>query len=190
LPAFGLGATPPEGKEYQALYDTGATHTCISPRVVDEIKLASFGATNVGVGGGDLETTTHLVNIGMPNRVMFPMMRVAKVAVEGSSVLSTLRSSTGHSLKRLFIEFSEKNVPSPSAFDNSKSGRTVARDSRNMRTAGSIYNTSISASNPKRERVLGVISFLDTLAKNVRLLFPRISNGDILCTPRSWSFRK
>lgn len=87
FPAFGFGERPPEGKEYQALYDTGATHSCVSPRVVDELKLASFGVTSVGVGGGDLETTTHLVNIEMPNRVMFSMMRVAKVAARGVDVI-------------------------------------------------------------------------------------------------------
>jgi hypothetical protein len=88
FPAFAPGAgQPEEGKEYQALYDTGATHSCVSPKVVDELKLASFGATSVGVGGGNLGTTTHLVNIGMPNHVMFPMMRVAKVAAVGVDVI-------------------------------------------------------------------------------------------------------
>jgi hypothetical protein len=66
-----------------ALYDTGATHSSISPRVVSELGLASIGAQNVGVGGGTLTTTVHLVNIGLPNNVMFAMWRVASVLVQG-----------------------------------------------------------------------------------------------------------
>jgi SEC-C motif/Aspartyl protease len=73
----------PQGRKYQALYDTGATHSSISPKVVAELALASVGAQNVGVGGGMLTTTTHLVNIGLPNKVMFSMMRVAQIAVQG-----------------------------------------------------------------------------------------------------------
>ncbi|HLJ16109.1 MAG TPA: aspartyl protease family protein [Bryobacteraceae bacterium] len=82
FPAF----VPPnqlQGRKYQALYDTGATHSSISPRVVADLKLASIGAQNVHVGGGTLPTTAHLVNIGLPNKVMFTMMRVAQVALHG-----------------------------------------------------------------------------------------------------------
>lgn len=37
----------------------------------------------MGVGGGTLATTVHLINIALPNRLMFPMWRVAKVASHG-----------------------------------------------------------------------------------------------------------
>jgi hypothetical protein len=80
FPAF-VPPAQPQGKKYTALYDTGATHSAISPKVVADLQLASIGAANVGVGGGNLITTSHLVNIGLPNRVMFPMMRVAQVAL-------------------------------------------------------------------------------------------------------------
>jgi len=55
----------------------------VSPQVVADLQLASIGARNVGVGGGMLATTSHLVNIGLPNRVMFPMMQVAKMVLLG-----------------------------------------------------------------------------------------------------------
>jgi hypothetical protein len=85
FPAFHPSQPPPQpqGRKYQALYDTGATHSSISPKVVAELGLASVGAQKVGVGGGELTTTAHLVNIGLPNKVIFPMMRVAKIAVQG-----------------------------------------------------------------------------------------------------------
>jgi hypothetical protein len=81
FPAFLPSQSPPQGRKYQALYDTGATHSSISPKVVADLGLASVGAQNVGVGGGTLTTTAHLVNIALPNKVMFPMMRVAQIAV-------------------------------------------------------------------------------------------------------------
>jgi len=83
FPAFLPSQPTPQGQKYQALYDTGATHSSISPKVVAELGLASVGAQNVGVGGGTLTTTAHLVNIGLPNKVMFPMMRVAQIALHG-----------------------------------------------------------------------------------------------------------
>lgn len=73
----------PQGKKYQALYDTGATHSAVSPQVVADLQLASIGARNVGVGGGMLTTSSHLVNIALPNRVMFPMISVAKMVLLG-----------------------------------------------------------------------------------------------------------
>jgi hypothetical protein len=51
--------------------------------VVEELQLSSIGARNVGVGGGFLTTTGHLVNFGLPNRVMFGMLPVAKLIVPG-----------------------------------------------------------------------------------------------------------
>lgn len=83
FPAHGPSGPFPQGKKYQALYDTGATHSAISPKVVADLQLASIGATNVGVGGGTLTTTSHLVNIGLPNKVMFVMSRVAQMALHG-----------------------------------------------------------------------------------------------------------
>src|SRR5579862_8431449 len=83
FPAFLPTQPPPQGRKYLALYDTGATHSSISPKVVAELGLASVGAQNVGVGGGTLTTTAHLVNIGLPNKVMFPMMRLAQIALHG-----------------------------------------------------------------------------------------------------------
>jgi predicted aspartyl protease len=81
FPPF-TGALPvAAGKKYQALYDTGATHSAISPQVVQDFNLPSIGARTVGVGGGVLPTTSHLVNIALPNMVMIQMASVAKIAI-------------------------------------------------------------------------------------------------------------
>ena len=87
FPAFDPPTTPsqPQGKRYQALFDTGATHSAVSPKVVADLQLTSIGARRVGVGGGELETTGHLVNIALPNKVLFTMVSVAKVAILGGA---------------------------------------------------------------------------------------------------------
>jgi predicted aspartyl protease len=81
FPAFVLPATPQASKTYKALYDTGATHSTVSPRVVTDLNLAEIGVIEVGVGGGKIITTSHLVNIGLPNKAMFSMVRVASMVV-------------------------------------------------------------------------------------------------------------
>ena len=84
FPPHGPLGPLPQGKKYQALYDTGATHSAISPKVAADLQLPSIGATNVGVGGGTLTTSSHLVNIALPNKVMFPMLRVTQMVLHGS----------------------------------------------------------------------------------------------------------
>ena len=83
FPAFANGQPPTRGRQYKALYDTGATHSSVSLKVVTELNLASMGALNVGVGGGRLPTTSHLVNIMLPNKAMFGMAQVAKIDLHG-----------------------------------------------------------------------------------------------------------
>jgi len=36
---------------------------------------------NVGVGGGTLTTSSHLVNVGLPNKVLFTTLRVASMVL-------------------------------------------------------------------------------------------------------------
>jgi hypothetical protein len=87
FPAFGPGQTPSTGKTFVALYDTGATHSAVSPQVVADLNLPVIGAGNAAVGGGMIPTTVHLVNIALPNKVMFPMVTVSKMVLLGFDVI-------------------------------------------------------------------------------------------------------
>jgi len=136
FPAFLPSQPPPQGRKYQALYDTGATHSSISPKIVTDLGLSSVGAQRVGVGGGTLTTTVHLVNIGLPNRVMFPMMRVAQIAVHpdfdvliGMDILGVGDFAVTHHNGRTTFSFccpsrreidfvAEVNTPPPPATSN------------------------------------------------------------------------
>jgi hypothetical protein len=87
FPAFLPTQTPLAGKKYRAVYDTGATHSAISPSVVNDLALTSIGVAQVNVASGTMDTTSHLVNIALPNRVGFSMVRVTKATLRGCDVL-------------------------------------------------------------------------------------------------------
>jgi len=83
FPAFDPATTPspPQGKKYLALYDTGATNSAVSPRVVADFQLPSIRAKTVFVGSGSYVTSGHLVNVKLPNSVLFRMVDVAKLVL-------------------------------------------------------------------------------------------------------------
>lgn len=87
FPAFVPGQHVPAGKRYRALYDTGATHSAVSPALVADLGLPSIGAIQVGHGGGASVTTQHLVNIALPNKVMFASVTVSKMNLAGFDVI-------------------------------------------------------------------------------------------------------
>lgn len=68
-----------ELKEYIAIWDTGATHSAITKRVVDDIGLQPTGIRETRHAGGKSSNNTYLVNIVLPNRVMVPHVRVTEV---------------------------------------------------------------------------------------------------------------
>lgn len=62
-----------------ALWDTGATGSVITPRVVKELGLVASGKTFSNHGGGRTEQDTYVVNIMLPNGVRFPGVQVAEL---------------------------------------------------------------------------------------------------------------
>lgn len=68
-----------ELKEYLAIWDTGATHSAITKRVVDDLKLQPTGVRETRHAGGKSSNNTYLVNIVLPNQVIVPHIRVTEV---------------------------------------------------------------------------------------------------------------
>ena len=82
----GSQPAPPMAK-FKAIWDTGATRSVISQNVVNACGLAPIGATRVyGVHGLKL-ADVFLVNIGLPNRVAIPELRVTLGQLAGADVL-------------------------------------------------------------------------------------------------------
>lgn len=90
---------PPEKtKKYKAIWDTGATNTCITPKVVEDLNLFPSGMTTVlGVNSinkdekealKDSIAFTYFISLGLPNKAGFPTIRVAEVKdIQGADVL-------------------------------------------------------------------------------------------------------
>lgn len=69
---------PPKTNTYIAVWDTGATVSVITEKVVKELNLKPTGITNVQHAGGKSSTNTYLVNIVLPNGVVVQGARVIK----------------------------------------------------------------------------------------------------------------
>lgn len=72
---------PPVGHQCIGLWDTGATQTAISQKLVDALGLVPTGMTRVNTANGVSTTPTYLVNIGLPNGVGFHGLTVTKATL-------------------------------------------------------------------------------------------------------------
>src|SRR3989344_5491201 len=66
-------------KEYQAIWDTGATNSTVTHRVVEELGLQPTGLIESRHAGGKSSVNTYLVSIVLPNGVAFRQVRVSEV---------------------------------------------------------------------------------------------------------------
>jgi predicted aspartyl protease len=72
---------------FQAVWDTGATGSVISQRVVDQCRLEPIGLTDVITTAGMHRCQVYLVNIFLPNSVDFPNVPVTKAIAGNTDVL-------------------------------------------------------------------------------------------------------
>jgi predicted aspartyl protease len=73
---------------FVAIWDTGATHSVISPNVVKACGLQSIGVQRVYHAQGEaLNVKRFLVNLGLPNRVGFPGLPVTLGVLKNADVL-------------------------------------------------------------------------------------------------------
>lgn len=76
-----------EKHQYIAIWDTGATKTAISKKVVEECKLEPTGMTRVSTAGGIVSVETYIVDILLPNNVVFPNLEVTSADLNATDVL-------------------------------------------------------------------------------------------------------
>lgn len=90
-PAFDPDTTPkdqqPAGVKFRALWDTGASHSAITQKVVDAGGLKPVGMSRVETAGGSKDCETFLVNIFLPHGVGFVEVKVSCVESRTEEVL-------------------------------------------------------------------------------------------------------
>ena len=62
----------------QGLWDTGATNTVVSSRIIDRLKLPVVSRTHVGGVNGEFETTIHMIDLWLPNFFVIRKVLVTK----------------------------------------------------------------------------------------------------------------
>ena len=82
-PAYAPG-NPPQGLkwcDYVAIWDTGATGSVISERVVIDCNLKQIGITRVNTAGGVRDQPVYLVNIRLQNGVEVTHVKVSQASL-------------------------------------------------------------------------------------------------------------
>lgn len=77
---------PPGGvEEFQAVWDTGATNSVITERVVDKCDLKPIGMAEVNTVGGSQKAPVYLVSVRLPMGVGISDVRVTLGQIAGNS---------------------------------------------------------------------------------------------------------
>ena len=71
-------------KEYLAIWDTGATNSVITEKVVNECGLKPIGVVKVGHIDGESLSDVFLINMVLPNNVGIPELRVTRGKITGN----------------------------------------------------------------------------------------------------------
>lgn len=74
-------------KEYDAIWDTGATNTVITQRVVNELSLKQVGVTQLHTANDKKDAPLYLVAIFLPNMICIPELMVAQATVTSDAEL-------------------------------------------------------------------------------------------------------
>lgn len=74
-------------KEFTAIWDTGATGTVISQKVVNECGLKPIGVVEVYTANEKRLSSVYLASVFLKNRVYFPQLRVTEGTISGGDVL-------------------------------------------------------------------------------------------------------
>jgi len=59
----------PPHKEFIALWDTGATNTVITKKVIDDCELKPLGIVKTHTANGIMDSHAYLISIGLPNKI-------------------------------------------------------------------------------------------------------------------------
>lgn len=81
------GSTLPTFQEFRGVWDTGATSSVVTNKVVTKLGLKSIDRTVNHTVGGAKDTDVYLANIQLPNQVIIPVLRVVEGEIFEADVL-------------------------------------------------------------------------------------------------------
>ena len=81
------GLPHPPIKKYQALWDTGASASSISERVVEELELIPVSIADNYTAAGIVQVKMYYINMLLPNGILLPEMFVSCCQLEDIDVL-------------------------------------------------------------------------------------------------------
>ena len=70
-----------------SVWDTGATNSVISERIVDAMNLPIISETEIIGANGPFNTTIHVVDLWLPNHIVIPRLQVSKGVLADEDVL-------------------------------------------------------------------------------------------------------
>lgn len=124
-----------EIKKYKAIWDTGATHSVITRKIVQDLNLKPVGMTIVHTANGETHQKQYIVNFYLPNQVMFVMLKVTEAPLHqtdiliGMDIISQGDFCISNFLRKTVLTF---RMPSCQEFDFAKEN-TLARLPRSER---------------------------------------------------------
>lgn len=74
-------------KSFKAIWDTGATHSVITPQVFQDLNLFAIDKTIVNGVNSRKEVCITMVHIGLPNKFLIPNHRVTVCDIAGGDML-------------------------------------------------------------------------------------------------------
>lgn len=77
----------PRPLQIKAVWDTGATHTVITKKIIDQLSLEPTGKTTAHGVHATNTVNTYLVHILLPNQLIIPTVRVLEGSMSGIDVL-------------------------------------------------------------------------------------------------------
>jgi len=75
------------GVECKGVWDTGATNSVISERLVNRLELPVISEIPTSGVNGTFITTLHVVDLWLPNQILIPRLQVSKGILEEEDVL-------------------------------------------------------------------------------------------------------
>ena len=77
--------TEADRKKFLAIWDTGATNSVITQKVVQDCGLSPISMVNVHTASGEALSNVYLVSIWLPNKVIIPQIRVTEGTIGGDA---------------------------------------------------------------------------------------------------------